>query len=88
MRHPIFDNLKDMFKRGNTFIRLIYINVGVFLVASLLSVFFRLFNHNAAYILQWFELPASFTRFLYQPWSIFTYMFMHADIWHILFNML
>lgn len=87
MGHIIAD-LKQAFKRGNIVIQLVFINVGVFIVASLLSVFFVLFNRSAAPILQYFELPASVERFIYQPWSLITYMFMHADILHILFNML
>lgn len=90
MKQPIFDNLKETFKRGNIFVQLIYINVGVFFITSLVSLFFTLFNQSdkIASFIRYFELPASFTRFLLQPWSLFTYMFMHADILHILFNML
>lgn len=32
--------------------------------------------------------PASLERFIRQPWSVLSYMFMHAGILHILFNML
>lgn len=88
MRQPIFDNLKNSFKRGNIFIQLIYINVGVFLLMALVNVSFLLFNRSSHAIFSWFELPASFTNFLNQPWSLFTYMFMHAGILHLLFNML
>lgn len=80
--------IKNSFKRGNIFIKLIYINVGVFLLTTIISVFFQLFNRSFATVLQWFELPASLERFIVQPWSIITYMFMHADLLHILFNML
>ncbi|MDR0745905.1 MAG: rhomboid family intramembrane serine protease [Mediterranea sp.] len=87
MGHIITD-LKQSFKRGNIVTQLVYINVGVFVVTSLLSVFLVLFNRSASPMLLLFELPASVTRFLYQPWSLITYMFMHVDILHILFNML
>lgn len=84
----IINDLKQTFRRGNLVIQLIFINVGVFVVTALTSIFFLLFNRSTGGIFQLFELPASFTRFLYQPWSLITYMFMHADILHILFNML
>lgn len=84
----IIDDIKQSFKKGSIFIQLIYINVGVFLVTALVSVFMQLFNRSPLGLFHWFELPASFTRFIVQPWSILTYMFMHADIFHILFNML
>lgn len=87
MGHIITD-LKENFKRGNIYIQLIYINGGVFILTSLLLVFLRLFNRSGANILLYAEMPASLPNFMYQPWSIFTYMFMHADFLHILFNML
>ena len=87
MGHIITD-LKNSFERGSIFVRLIYINVGVFVLTTLLSTFLRLFNIGISRYFDYFELPASFTRFVTQPWSIVTYMFMHADVWHILFNML
>lgn len=87
MGHIITD-LKQAFKRGGIVTRLIYINAGVFVATALLTVFFVLFNKSIAGVFQWVELPASFGRFIYQPWSLFTYMFMHAGFLHILFNML
>ena len=87
MGHIITD-LKEAFKRGNIYIQLIYINVGVFLLVNLIDIILQLFNKSNAGVFEWLALPAWFTRFLSQPWSLFTYMFMHADILHILFNML
>lgn len=84
----IITDLKSNFKRGSVFMQLIYINVAVFLATALLSVFFLLFNRSITGVLVWFELPASVERFLRQPWSILSYMFMHADFLHLLFNML
>lgn len=85
---PIITNLKESFRKGNVSIRLIYLNVAVFVITTLLSVGFQLFNGDASGILSWFELPASFTRLAGQPWTMLTYMFMHADFLHLLFNML
>lgn len=87
MGHIITD-LKEAFRRGNVFIRLIYINVGVFVATTLITIILQLFNRSAAGIFEWLALPASYARLLIQPWSILTYMFMHAGIMHILFNML
>lgn len=85
---PIITNLKEAFRRGDLTIRLIFINVGAFLLMTLLSIAFLLFNLSVSRIFTWFELPASFPRFLIQPWSLLTYMFMHANFIHLLFNML
>ncbi len=87
MGHIITD-LKEAFRRGNIFIRLIYINVAVFVAVMLVNVFLQLFNVQIIGMLDSFALPASFGRFILQPWSLITYMFIHADFLHILFNML
>ena len=41
MGHIIAD-LKETFRRVNIFIQLIYINVGIFLIGTLINVFLRL----------------------------------------------
>lgn len=85
---PILTDLKEAFRRGNVFIQLIYINVGVFVATTLVTILLKLFNRSAGSIFEMLALPASFERFIRQPWSIITYMFMHANLMHILFNML
>lgn len=87
MGHIIAD-LKETFRRGNIFIQLIFINVAIFIMGALISIFLQLFNLSAVGIFDLFALPASLLRFILQPWSLFTYMFMHAGFMHILFNML
>ena len=86
MGHIIAD-LKETFRRGNIFIQLIYINVGIFLIGTLINVFLRLFEVSTPDIFGIFALPASFIGFIHQPWSLFTYMFMHGGFQHIFFNM-
>ena len=87
MGHIITD-LKESFRRVNIYIQLIYINVGVFILTTLTEVILQLFNRSLGGAFEWLELPASLPRFITQPWSILTYMFMHAGVMHILFNML
>lgn len=84
----IITDLKEKFRHGNIYIQLIFINTGVFVLTTLLEVMLQLFNRSLGGVFQWLELPASFTRFIIQPWSLLTYMFMHAGVAHILFNML
>lgn len=84
----ITTDLKENFRRGSIYIQLIYINVAVFVLTTLAEVLFRLFNRSLAGVFEWLELPASLPRFILQPWSLLTYMFMHAGLTHILFNML
>ncbi len=84
----LITDLRENFRRGNICIRLIYVNVAVFLLTNVPELLLRLFNLSLGGVFRWLELPASVERFLRQPWSLLTYMFMHADLLHILFNML
>ena len=85
----IITDLKETFRRGTlTYIQLIYINVAVFILTTLTEVMFQLFNGALwAYSNGW-NCRHHSSRFILQPWSLLTYMFMHAGFMHILFNML
>lgn len=84
----IINDLRNLFQRGEVHIRLIFVNVAVFLAFSLVQIVLMLFNISITDWLQWLEMPASLSQFLRQPWTIITYMFMHAGVMHLLFNML
>ena len=84
----ILTDLKENFRRGNLCTRLIYANVGIFFITALVGVLFRLFNYQIDAVYHWLEFPSWVTRFIRQPWSIVTYMFLHANLLHLLFNML
>lgn len=84
----LFTNIKQAYQQGRMPMRFIYINVGIFILTFLFNTLLMLFNQSGAEILHLFELPAWIERFLYQPWSLITYMFMHAGVLHLLFNML
>lgn len=83
----ILEEIKQSFNRGNYLTRLIYINAGVFLVVQLLSVVFYLLDISNIWF-TYLELPAFFHTLMKQPWSIITYMFMHRDLIHLIFNLL
>lgn len=65
-------------------VKLIVINVAVFLVFNLLPWLLRI---DAGFLNRYFVLPTETTRFLQQPWSILSYSFLHKDVWHLLWNM-
>jgi len=72
---------------------LIGINVIVYLGINAVAVIEQLFTgfgNSAviAYTNEYLLLPAYLPKLLYRFWTPFTYMFMHAGIFHILFNML
>ena len=75
------------FKERNILNQLIYINVGLFLFFSLLSVFSFMFQFDIQPILSKLYLPADNNTLLHQPWTFITYMFLHNGLLHLLFNM-
>lgn len=86
----IWNDIRSTFGKGNTLFRLIYINVAVFLVIAVVSITgFLLQDQDLTFkSLGFLAVPASLKVLLVRPWTVFTYMFTHKDILHILFNML
>ena len=84
----IIEEIKQNFSRGNYLTRLIYINAGVFILVKLLSVIFTYILGISNIWISYIELPAFFQTLIRQPWSIITYMFMHHDFIHLIFNLL
>lgn len=69
---------------------LIGINVIVFLLINVPNILLRLMGNDMleTFSNQYLALPAYLPRLATHFWTPITYMFMHADIFHILFNML
>jgi len=85
----IIDEIKQSFKRGDALVKLIYLNVFVFLLVNIVKVI--AFLSQASFggtFLQLFTCPASTAAILHQPWGVLTYMFLHEGFLHILFNLL
>ncbi len=83
----MFD-LKLFLKQKNALQILLYINVGVFLVVEFLELVLILFRLDSQWLLSYVMLPSSLSSLLYKPWTLLTYMFMHANFFHLFFNML
>jgi membrane associated rhomboid family serine protease len=86
----VINELKSRFSQGNALTKFILINVVVFLSLQLVGLIFFLMNIRAALdaVVKFLAVPAYLPSLLLRPWTIFTYMFLHADFMHILFNML
>jgi membrane associated rhomboid family serine protease len=82
------DNIKFTFRNGTSLNKLIFINLGVFIVLKLFLIFLLLFNISGSFILSYFAVPASLTQLLYRAWTPITYMFLHEGFLHLFFNML
>lgn len=85
----MFKEFLRRYSAADIVMKFIYVNVAVFIILVLIGVFSVLMNRPMlAYTVDsWVELPASPLLLLQRPWTIFTYMFMHGGIWHILWNM-
>lgn len=83
----IWNEIKESYKAGTYLTRLIYINVGIYLVVAIAMVICTLTTVGNAW-LRYIEMPASAYTFIHQPWSIITYMFLHSSIIHLIFNVL
>ena len=91
MANFIIEDIKNAWnKRENGLIKIILINIIVFVSISVvqvvltisgLSTFFTMFINKLM-------LPASLGTFILQPWSLITYFFLHMSFMHILWNML
>jgi len=84
----VIDEVKRVFRQGGIVTRVIGINVVLFLLFALARVVLLLFGVNDTPWLHFLELPASLPQLAVRPWTLFTYMFMHGSVWHLLFNML
>jgi membrane associated rhomboid family serine protease len=95
----ILDEIKHSFRRGTILTKLIYINLTVFLVVNIVYVFYALFNTRGDamgdirfyFMENWISylmVPASLSKLILKPWTLFTYMFLHFSFLHILFNLL
>ena len=83
-----FKSIQSKYNQGNMLIKLIFINVGVFLVIKVLSIFAILFKLNVVDVVNILALPSLPSIVINHLWSIITYMFVHQSFWHIFWNML
>lgn len=84
------DQLKYRYKSGDNSMKLLYWNVIIFLVLQLGLIIASLYNSKLTFLTHTVDLLAAnsevdwYTR---RPWTAITYMFLHLDFFHILFNM-
>ncbi|WP_068691184.1 rhomboid family protein [Culturomica massiliensis] len=83
--------IRTSFKRGSSLTRLIYINIGIFLIIKILGVVSILGGKGNIldnFLLENLGISADPEYLLFRPWTLFTYMFTHFGFLHLLFNML
>lgn len=90
------DRLRTFLKSSGVLSKLLLINVLVWFLVNFGSVIAFLFREPGkdtetiwlTFITNWLALPAQISGFASRPWTIISYMFLHLDFWHLLFNML
>lgn len=85
----IADDIKANFKHGDMLTKLIFINVGIYLLVNIIKVIGSFAGNNVEYfIVDYLAMPSGTVDLLYRFWTPLTYMFLHKGFLHILFNML
>jgi len=91
-RQNLTEEIGRFFRSKAVLPRLIIINVAVWLAIGIMRVFSFLFNipdsSLTSFIVEYLAVPAQVSDLLTRPWTLLTYMFLHIDFFHILFNML
>lgn len=81
----IIDDIKQQYKYGGITQKLIFWNIGLFLLSLVLF-----YKFSGGYFLypQWLALSSDYTTSLPFFWTFITYAFLHGGIFHLLFNLI
>jgi membrane associated rhomboid family serine protease len=77
----IFRKVKDNFQRQGVLTQIIIINVVVFLMVNIVG------NVSPLNLVEYLGLPIGGDKFLFRFWTFLTYMFTHAGLGHVFWNM-
>ena len=85
----ILDGLKSFFLQKTALSRLMQINIVIWFICLFISVFTWLFNiSDISFVTKLFAVPSDISVLAEKPWTVFTYMFLQEEFWHLFFNML
>ena len=82
------NNLKYRVELLNIAEKIILLNVIIFIIPFFIKTFFFLFNMESFDLIYWLKLSPDILTFIFTPWTIITYGFIHGSISHILWNMI
>lgn len=82
MLNGILNDLKLKYNTGNIATKIIYINVVIFFSLFIIDKLIGTSLNNDL------RLPRLEENYIQKPWTVFTYMWMHWDLWHLLMNMI
>ncbi|HSD06553.1 rhomboid family intramembrane serine protease [Flavobacterium sp.] len=81
----ILDDLKMQYRLGGIAMKMIYWNIGCFLVSL---IFFYQYSVGAFDFPNWIALSSEPSVFVVKPWTFLTYAFFHDGFLHLFFNMI
>ncbi|MET3027673.1 rhomboid family intramembrane serine protease [Flavobacterium sp. UW10123] len=81
----ILDDLKLQYRLGGIAMRVMYWNIGCFIVSL---IFFYQFSVGQFAFPSWLALSSDPQVFMFKPWTFLTYAFFHDGFLHLLFNMM
>ncbi len=82
---------RNWFRYSGVLEKLLIANISVFLIIRIVNSISRLFLRDYfsfADVTNLLAIPADPSEMLHRPWTLITYMFLHWDFFHLLFNML
>ena len=81
----IIEDFKLQYRTGGITQQLIFWNVGIglafFIIRAFAPAVFQI-------VVDWISLQSVLSEAIVKPWTFITYAFLHADFWHLLFNMI
>lgn len=84
----IWDKIKQQYRTGTGLMRLLMINVGLFVALRLAYVLVRVFQGDPTLLLSQLQLEPVFPDFWFHPWTALSYMFVHFRLMHLITNLL
>ncbi len=85
----IADDIRNQWRFGGATKRLVFINIGVFLLVHLIGIIGWALGSAEfdGYVLEQLMATNDWPALARRPWSVVTYMFTHSDPFHLLWNM-
>lgn len=87
----ILDDIKYQIRQGDKWWAVIIICTAIFLLDTTIGIIYLIAPSTilpSTILKDYFSLPLQFSNAIYKPWSIITYGFLHANFFHLFFNML
>lgn len=87
----LLNDIKSLYYRKDLVMRLILVNVTIYVISLLFFVFTLLLqipNVLDAFNAEYLMLHSNLNHLAFHPWTLVSYMFLHSGVFHVLFNML